>query len=350
MSATLIPPSPTGPSSDRSTDPSTDLAVGSYTDLDTYNDIDARLEAIERRTAHMAEVIDTHFEGRSDGGRGRRSVGRATARAVREPAPQRVTFRGVLVSEWIKLRSVRSSTWTLLATGGTMLLVGALAAALNGGLLTAPEGEGEAPGLGDPTGTVLSGSMIAALIIGVLGVMLITSEYATGLIRTTMTLVPKRLNVLWAKVTVLTAVTLPVMVVASLATFFVGQGLLGAGDSATASLGDDGVLRAVLGTGVYLTGIAVMGLAAGTLLRSTASAISALVGLLFLLPVLGTFLLPASWQDDVLPYLPSNAASAFTSVNPTPDLLSTGTGALVFAAWVVVPVVGAAVALKRRPV
>jgi ABC-type transport system involved in multi-copper enzyme maturation permease subunit len=309
-------------------------------DLDAHRDIDARLEAVERRTAHMAEVIDTHLAGRPAGHRGAR----------REPVRQGVTFAGVLTSEWIKLRSVRSSTWTLLATGGTMLLLGALAAALNGGLLTTPEDLGEGPDVTDPTGTVLFGSMIAALIVGVLGVVLMTSEYATGLIRTTMTLVPKRLPVLWAKVTVLTAVTLPVMVVTSLVTFLTGQLLLGAGDAATASLGDDGVLRAVLGTGVYLAGVAVMGLAAGTLLRSTASAISALVGLLFLLPVLGRVLLPSGWQDDVLPYLPSNAGASFTTVAPGADLLGTGAGALVFAAWVVVPVVGAALALKRRPV
>ncbi len=262
-----------------------------------------------------------------------------------------LTASGIMISEWVKLRSVRSSTMTLLATGATLVLVGAMAAAFNSGLLSTPPGaDGGGPGGDDPTGTVLAGSLLAPLIIGVLGVMLITSEYATGTIRTTMTMVPARLPVLWAKAAVLTAVTLPVMLVASLAAFFLGQWLLGAGDAPTASIGDPGVLRAVLGTGAYLTGVALIGLAAGTLLRSTAAAVSVLFTLVFLLPGLGGLLLPVSWQEDVLLYLPSNAASSFTSVAPGPELLSTGTGALVFTAWVVVPLLLAAVALERRPV
>ncbi len=271
---------------------------------------------------------------------------------ARSRQPERaVTASGVLRSEWVKLRSVRSSTMTLLASAGTLLFIGAAAAALNGGLLTASLDEGGAA-VEDPTATVLGGILLVPLIIGILGVMSITSEYATGTIRPTMTFVPGRLPVLWSKVAVLIAVTLPVMVASTLTTFLVGQWLLGAGDLdvATATLGDPGVLRAVLGTAAYLTGIAVIGLALGTLLRGTAAAISALFALVFLVPVLGSFLLPASIRDDVLLYLPSNAGTSFTSVVPTPDLLSSGAGGVVFAAWVVVPVLAAAVALRRRPV
>ena len=261
-----------------------------------------------------------------------------------------VTASGVLRSEWVKLRSLRSSTLTLLAASTSMLLIGALAAAFNSGLLGGAAADGDGgPAGGDPTGTVLAGSLIAPLIIGVLGVMLITSEYATGTIRNTMTLVPKRLPVLWAKIAVLAAVTVPVMVITTVATFFTGQLLLGAGDAATAGIGDPGVLRAVLGTAGYLGGVALMGLAAGVLLRGTAAAVSALFALVFLLPGLGGLLLPADLQE-VLLYLPSNAASSFTSVAPGPDVLATGTGAAVFAAWVVVPLLLAAVALKRRAV
>ena len=271
----------------------------------------------------------------------------------REPATTRrtgrVTLPGVLRSEWVKLRSVRSTAWTYLAAAFTLLFFGSIAAAFTGGLLAAPD---EGPGAADPTSTVLSGVLLVALIIGVLGVMTMTSEYATGTIRSTMTFVPRRVQVLGAKAAVLVAVTLPVMALATLGTFLVGQALLGAGDAgtATASLGDPGVLRAVLGAAVYLTGIALIGLALGTLLRSTPAALSVLVGLIFLVPGLGTFLLPASVRDDVLPYLPSNAGSAFTSVSSTPDLLGVGTGAAVFAAWVVVPLALAAVRLVRRSV
>ena len=262
-----------------------------------------------------------------------------------------VSFFGVLRSEWVKLRSVRSSRTTLLAAAGVLLLVGLIAAAFNGGLLAEPPDPGDGgPDGEDPTSTVMAGLLLAPLIIAVLGVMTITAEYATGTIRSTMTFVPGRLPVLWAKAAVLTAVTFPVMVVAALTTFLGGQALLAAGDAATSSLTDPGVLRAVLGSAVYLTGVAVLGLALGTVLRGTAVAISALFGLIFLVPGLGGFLLPAGVRDNVLLYLPSNAASSFTSVAPGPELLGTASGAAVFAAWVVVPLFFAAAALKRRSV
>ena len=275
----------------------------------------------------------------------------AATYAATNARPLKVTMAGVLHSEWIKLRSVRSTAWSYLAAAGVLLFFGSLAAAFTGGLLASPE-DGGGPGGTDPTGIVLSGVPLVALIIGVLGVMVMTSEYATGTIRSTMTFVPRRLQVLGAKAVVLAAVTLPVMLVATVGTFLLGQALLGAGDAgtATAALSDDGVLRAVLGSAVYLTGITLVGLALGSLLRSTPAALSVLVALFFLLPGLGSFLLPASVRDDVLPYLPSNAGSAFTSVNPTPDLLNASTGAAVFAAWILVPLALAAVRLARRPV
>ena len=275
----------------------------------------------------------------------------ASSSSARAHAAGRVTLPGVLHSEWIKLRSVRSTAWSYVAAAGVLLFFGSLAAAFTGGLLASPE-DGGGPGGTDPTAIALSGVPLVALLIGVLGVMVMTSEYATGTIRSTMTFVPRRLQVLGAKAVVLTAVTLPVMLVTTVATFLLGQALLGAGDAgtATAALSDDGVLRAVLGSAVYLTGITLVGLALGSLLRSTPAALSVLVALFFLLPGLGSFLLPASVRDDVLPYLPSNAGSAFTSVDPSPDLLSAGTGAAVFAAWVLVPLVIAAVRLARRPV
>ncbi len=267
----------------------------------------------------------------------------------RHPAHRPVSFPGVLRSEWIKLRSLRSSTTTLAAAVGTLLFVGVVAAATSTGLVTAPD-EGGGPGGSDPTGIALTGLMLVPLIIAVLGVMTATSEYATGTMRSTMTFVPRRLPVLWSKAAVLTAATLPVMAVASVATFLAAQALLASGDVATASLGDPGVLRAVAGSAVYLSGVALMGLAFGMLLRGTAVSISALFALLFLVPGLGSFLLPASVQDNVLLYLPTNAAGSFTSVAPGPELLGTGAGAAVFAAWVVVPLLVAAVAVKRRPV
>lgn len=259
-----------------------------------------------------------------------------------------VTYLGVLRSEWVKLRSVRSSTTTIAAGAGVLLLIGLISAAIMGGLVT---GIGDGPdAVADPAGATLQGVLLAQLVLGVLGVLVITSEYATGLIRTTFTAVPRRLPVLWAKAAVVAAVTFPTMLAAALVTFFVGQVFIGNGGGATAALGDPGVLRAIVGTAGYLSGIALLGLAVGTLLRSTAAGISTLFGVVFLLPGLGALLLPASWGENVLQFLPSNAGSAFTSVVPTPDLLSPGAGLAVFAAWVAVPLALAAVALKRRNV
>jgi ABC-type transport system involved in multi-copper enzyme maturation permease subunit len=196
----------------------------------------------------------------------------------------------------------------------------------------------------------LQGLMLAQLIIGVLGVLAMTSEYATGTIRTTLAMVPSRLPVLWAKATVVAAVTFPVMLVASLGAFLGGQPLIANGDMATASLGDPGVLRAVVGAAAYLTAVALAGLAIGTLLRATAASIATLFGAVFLLPGLGSVLLPAAWRDDVLKYLPSNAGTAITTVDPGVGLLSPGAGALVLLAWVVVPLAFAARALYQRSV
>lgn len=276
---------------------------------------------------------------------------RAGESAPAVPRHQRnrgVTGLGVLRSEWVKLRSVRSSTVTLASAAAALLSVGLIFSAILGGILSTGESPDEFGG--DPAGAALSGVTIAQLIIGVLGVLLITSEYGTGMIRGTLTAVPSRLPVLWAKAAVLTIATLPLMVVTALVTFLVGQSLIGTNGLDTATLGDPGVLRAVLATGAYLTGVALIGLAVGTLLRSTAAAISTLFAMVFLLPGLGSVLLPASWRDDVLQLLPSNAGSAFMSVQPGPELLSAGAGAAVFAAWIVVPFVAAAVALKRRSV
>ena len=265
----------------------------------------------------------------------------------RDPIEGRVSTRGVVRAEWVKLLSVRSSTTALASAGAAMVAIGLIFAGILGGVLGGGEGPDD---LTDPTAAALSGTVLTQLIIGVLGVLAITSEYTTGLIRTTLAAVPSRLPVLAAKAAVVTVATFPVMLASSLVAFLAGQALIGSGDLATASLGDPGVLRAVIGTAGYLTGVAVLGLAVGTLLRSTAAAISTLFAVVFLLPGLGSVLLPASWRDDVLQYLPSNAGTAFTNVTATPGLLSPGAGLAVFAAWVLIPLGLAAVALRRRAV
>jgi len=179
----------------------------------------------------------------------------------------RVTQSRVVVSEWTKFRSVRSTVYTLLAAVVFMVGLGALFSAI-----TAGQPGGLEPGQ-SAVSTSLSGTIFAQLAIGVLGVLLISGEYSTGMIRSSLTVVPRRLPMLWGKLAVFTGVVFLTMLIASLAAFFVGQ-LLFSGQHLDASLSDPGVLRSVVGSALYLTVAGVTALASGALLRNTAAAIT----------------------------------------------------------------------------
>lgn len=258
----------------------------------------------------------------------------------------RITLTRVIKAEWIKLRTLRSS-WTMLAAVLlTIVGFGAIAAASTTGAVQGPDDGGGGPGGGDALSTVLSGSMLAVVLVGVMGVLIGAREYASGVIRSYLAAVPSRLPVLWAKVVAFLVAVVPVVLVGVFGAFVVGMAVLEAGDATTVAWSDPGTARVVLGTAAYVVGMGLIGLALGMILRSTAGAISALLAGVLVLPTLAGALLPDSW-DGLLKYLPSDAASAFTSTVPT-DGLSAGTGALVFAAWIVVALAGAAVALTRR--
>ncbi|MEP7114669.1 MAG: ABC transporter permease [Ilumatobacteraceae bacterium] len=258
-------------------------------------------------------------------------------------SPLAVTQPRVLSSEWLKFRSVRSNMIGIGAAVLVAVALGALFSSLAGG--DAAGGPGSRGG-SDPLSLSFGGFGIAQMIVGVFAVLFVAGEYSSGLIRTTFTAVGNRLSVLWAKATVFGVATLVAMSVAVVAAFLVGQAVY-AGDMATLSLGDDGVLRAVLGQAFYLAGIAVMGVALGFILRGTAAAIAVLFTSLLLLPVI-VGLLPDSINDTLGKVLPSNAGSAFTSITSDSNLLSAGAGAAVFAAWVVGLVALAAILLTRR--
>ena len=274
---------------------------------------------------------------------------RAAATPPRPSATQlAVTQRRVIGSEWIKLRSVRS--WTIMAVVAAALMIafGALAASVASGAVatTGPRPGGGPFAATDPTAISLSGTTLTQLIVGVLGVLFISNEYANGMIRASFAAVPKRLPVLWAKVIVLAGSLVVVMVIATLVAFLLGQGILGA-DKNT-SLGAENVLRAVIGAGLYLAGIGVFGIAVGALMRNTAGAISIVVAALLIVPGLARLVLPDDWNTTLAPYLPSNAGAAFTSVNGSDTLLTAWGGALVFVGWLVVLLIAAAVLIKRR--
>jgi hypothetical protein len=160
------------------------------------------------------------------------------------------------------------------------------------------------------------------------------------MIRSTLTAVPRRLPVLWAKAAVIAPVVLVLAGLGLLAAFLLGAPGLD-GESIALSLGDDGVLRSLAGAGVYLALVAVFGVALGMLIRSSAGAIATLVGILLILPGLAG-LLPDSLYDTLSPYFPSTAGQAVYAVQQSSDALSPGAGLAVFAGWVALALAGAA--------
>ncbi|MEN3541234.1 ABC transporter permease [Microbispora sp. ZYX-F-249] len=255
---------------------------------------------------------------------------------------RRVTQGRVMRSEWIKLWSLRSTVYTLVAAAGTTIGAGVLLCAF----MTAQSALPGAPhqALFDPAGASLRGVSLAQLAIGVLGVLLVTAEYSTGMIRATLSAVPRRLPVLWAKAGVFTVVAATLMIAASFTAFLGGQAVLGARGTTLAA---DGVARAVAGAGLYLTIVGLLGVGLGFILRNTAGAIAALFGLLLVLPTLGE-VLPGDWGRRVVPYLPSNAGQVVMSVRPAPGELAPWTGFAVFCGYAAVTIAVAAVLLKRR--
>jgi ABC-type transport system involved in multi-copper enzyme maturation permease subunit len=254
----------------------------------------------------------------------------------------RVTQFRVIKSEWIKFWSLRSTTVTLIASVLLFVGIGLLAAQISGsGADAGPRGNGSS----NPIDISLAGVNFAQLVLGTLGVLLMSGEYGTGMIRSTLAAVPRRLPVLWAKIAVFTAVVFPLMLLAGFAAFLGGQAIIGDGG---ASLSDPGALRAVVGSAAYVTGAGLLGLALGALLRSTPAAISTFFGVMFLLEGVVQLLLPASWRDTVGPYLPSQAGSAIGAVAQQSGSLAPWAGLAVFLAYLVALTGVAAYRLKRE--
>lgn len=271
----------------------------------------------------------------------------ATIEAARPPAvpesgppAKTVTLARVAGSEWIKFRSLRSSWYVLLAAAVVMVGIG-LAIAYN---TRNPVGLQEEDAVASAT---MQGYYLAELLVGVLGALFVTGDYASGMVRSTFAAVPARTPVLLAKAGVFTAVALLTFTVTSLVTFLSSQALLSHWRPGY-SLSDPTALRAVLGTGLFLTLIGLLGVAFGWLVRSTAGAISAFLALLLVLPVVFGQLL-GSWGADVAKYLPSTGESFIVSVRDR-TMLAPWAGLGVLAAWVAVALAVAAVQLRRRDV
>jgi ABC-2 type transport system permease protein len=253
---------------------------------------------------------------------------------------QRVDQVRVIRSEWTKLRSIPSTIWCLLATVVLVVGVGLAYATLRAARPPAD------PSTFDSTAVSLAGVQLATFAIGVLGVLLITGEYATGSIRVSLAAVPGRLPMLWGKAIAFGLVALAACVPAVLAAFLAGQSILSAEDL-DIGLGEPGVVRAVLGSALFLTAVGLLGLGLGALLRNSAGGISALFGLLFA-PQLVLGLMPESVSDAVYRYLPTPAGTAVSSVHQDTLTLSPWTGFALFCLYTAVVVGLAAWRLRRR--
>ena len=272
------------------------------------------------------------------------SIGVGNRVAVRETsfAPRPVTLRRVLRSEWLKF-------WTLPST------VGVLAAAIVGmiaiGLIVALNTRHVTPRVQPedlvPSAT-LQGYFLGQLLIGALGVLFVTGEYSTGMIRSTMSAVPRRLPVLGAKLIVFVGVAAGCMLPVAVVAFSSAQGVLSSYRTGF-SLGDPGVLRIVLGTGVYLTLVGLIGMALGWIVRSTPGALVAYIAAVLVLPaIFGNVL--GTWGKHVAEYMPSSAGASFSTSLQEPPSLAPWPGLAVMVAWVMALFVVAALSLRNRDV
>ena len=257
-------------------------------------------------------------------------------------------FGKLLLAEWTKIRSVRSTLWTLilfvvLTVGLTAGLTALIAANWN-----APHSAARnATIAADPAGFIFgAGIGLGQLTICVLGVLVITTEYSTGVIRASLLAVPRRIPMLVAKSAVFAALLIVVAEIVAFGSFFAGSALLHS--RVPVALGDPGVTRATVGVGLYLTVLGLFALAIGALIRHTAGAIAAVIGVVLVVPIL-TGLLPGSWGAHLNAYLPEQAGALIYQARPAASaLLSPWQGFGVFCAWTLVLLVAAGLLLSRR--
>ena len=260
------------------------------------------------------------------------------------PATGQAGFADALRSELTKIRSTRSTYWTLLALVVVTVGIGALATA---GTASHPQGLDRATF--DATQQSLAGLYVGQLVIAVLGALTITAEYSTGMIRTSLAVQPRRGVLFAAKAVVFAVVSLVTGLVACFASFFLGQAIL-SGHHLNVTLGDPNVLRAVIGGALFLTACGMLAYGLGAILRHTAGAITAAIGLLFVLSILVNFL-PHSWQIHVDKWMPAiSGAQIWTTkaASGGPGLFSAWPGFAVLAGYAAVAIVAGLILFRTR--
>ncbi|MFC9844836.1 ABC transporter permease [Streptomyces sp. NPDC060223] len=249
----------------------------------------------------------------------------------------------VLQSEWTKIRSVASTIWTLGLAAVVTVALGILISLLSKNDF---DNLSENDKLSfDPTFISFAGMSLGQLAMIVFGVLVVSNEYSTGMIRTSLAAVPQRGTFLFSKIAVATVLSFVVGIITSFVAFFLGQAMLG---SHKASIGDPGVLRAVIGGGLYMTLIAVFSMGVATMLRSPMLSLGILMPFFFLISnILGN----VSATKKIGQYLPDQAGSKIMQVvTPIDDDTPYGPwgGLAIMVAWVAVAVIGGYVLLKKR--
>lgn len=254
------------------------------------------------------------------------------------------TIWHVIKSEWVKFWGVRSTPWTLLVLFVATVGISILASWGQSSTLD-QESQSQLAQL-DVVNTALAGISLGQLAIAVLGALIITTEYSTGGIKATLTAVPERLHVLLAKAVVFAIVAVIIGLITSFVAFYASMPFWAAHDKAV-GLGDPGVLRAVIGGGLYILASGLFGFALGAIIRHTAGAIAAAVALLLVVPPLMA-LLPGDWGDTVYRYFTSNAGAQIATTVPSDTLLSPWPGYITMTIWWVVPLLFGAYLMKTR--
>lgn len=278
-----------------------------------------------------------------------------------------VTFPGVLKSEWIKLVSLMSTKFLLGVTLVAIVGVGALAVLIRftflDSMITSAKEQGQTltpemleksfpPGSGfELYNLPNAGLQIGILVLGSLAVLFISSEYATGMIRSTMNAVPKRIPAFAAKAIVLSVVSYLITTIAAVITFLIAMPVF-QGIGMNLGWSTDGVMYSIFTGGLYVAGVAVIGLSLGALLRNSAGGITVLVGLFFVLSIAAGFasLIPGDFWKYVPQYLPSDAGGRFLSMGHTDGVIDPWQGGLIFLGYVLLFLIPALFVIKKRDV
>ena len=272
----------------------------------------------------------------------------AAGAATVSQASRPIGFANLLLTEWTKIRSVRSTLWTLVIFAVVSLGLTGLLTWLTMRALTAGRPGARAADIGaDPVAFILgTGLGLGQLAICVLGALVITAEYSSGTIRASLLAVPRRFPVLIAKGLVFSALVFVVGEAAAFGSFFIGAAIVHS--HFPVSLSQPGVTRAVIGSGLYLTVLGLFALAIGSMIRHTAGAITTVIGLvLVIFPLLG--LLPDSWGAHIHAYAPTVAGQLITADHQQPgQLLSPWQGFGVFCAWTALLLIAGGLLLQRR--